>query len=101
MTSSLLSAAEVHREFARRRTRQLIALVPVLIAIALLFWFDRHRGASIAGINPDAMPIVPFAFVAGVVLFSLFNWRCPACSGHLGRGWNPRYCPKCGASLRP
>jgi rubrerythrin len=38
-------------------------------------------------------------FFAAAVVFSLFNWRCPACSSYLGKRFNPRFCPSCGAQL--
>jgi rubrerythrin len=38
--------------------------------------------------------------VAGALIFSFVNWRCPACTRYLGRGWNPKFCPKCGVQLR-
>lgn len=100
MSGSPVLEATVHEQFARRRLRQLFALVPVLAALAVVFWADRHPGQSLAGIDAATLPVAMFAVVAAVAVFSLVNWRCPACSASLGRGWNPRFCRSCGVSLR-
>ena len=34
------------------------------------------------------------------ILFSLYNWRCPACSKYLGKQRSPKYCSKCGVALQ-
>jgi predicted RNA-binding Zn-ribbon protein involved in translation (DUF1610 family) len=34
------------------------------------------------------------------LVFSLRNWRCPACNKYLGKGTLPHYCPNCGVELR-
>ena len=40
-----------------------------------------------------------FVVILGVVLFSLKNWRCPACNAYLGKGMAPSFCSKCGIPL--
>ena len=40
-----------------------------------------------------------FAMVAGLLIFSWQNWRCPACDRYLGK-YPGRFCPKCGVPLR-
>jgi hypothetical protein len=38
--------------------------------------------------------------IAGALLFSLKNWRCPACHRYMGkRAFGIRFCPGCGARL--
>jgi membrane protein YdbS with pleckstrin-like domain len=91
----------IKQEFKRRRTRQLIVIFPViisLIVICYLRYFMKNRSEySVV----ELLAIV----IAGVILavigvFSLFNWRCPSCNRYLGRSINPRFCPRCGISLR-
>jgi hypothetical protein len=36
----------------------------------------------------------------GVLVFYLYNWRCPACRKCLGRAMNPKLCAKCGIALQ-
>jgi rubrerythrin len=40
------------------------------------------------------------ALVVGALVFSLKNWRCPACDKYLGKGISPSFCPKCGVALQ-
>jgi hypothetical protein len=47
-----------------------------------------------------AIAPLSFVLVAGALIFSLRNWRCPACNRYLGRTFNPRYCQGCGFELR-
>ncbi len=87
-------------DFARRRKNQWIVSIPIG-AILLGFIFTQDRGANtIFGLSaPVGGPIV-LASVLGVLLYSLRNWRCPACDRYLGRSLNPRFCPHCGVALR-
>jgi hypothetical protein len=78
---------DVQREFAKRRMRQLLLAIPLFIAIV----------SSRFVVRPPMGLIV--LFFAAAVVFSLFNWRCPACSSYLGKRFNPRFCPSCGAQL--
>jgi hypothetical protein len=45
-------------------------------------------------------PITLVTILAGWVIFSVLNWRCPACNMSLGRAFNPRHCRECGIALR-
>ena len=90
---------EFRSEFAKRRKRQLLMLIP-LIAVFLLFGtVDEATGAT--PIGPAAI-ILPLAFVIilGILVFSFTNWRCPACNKYLGKGISPRFCSKCGVPLQ-
>jgi hypothetical protein len=87
-------------DFARRRRNQLLLLVPMLVALIGYVFGDQYLTPSL-GIGPDALGIIFFAVIAGGVIFSFFNWRCPACEKYLGRSGIPRHCPHCGVALRP
>ena len=92
--------AEFKTVFARRRRNQVILAVPVLTLMALLVLSDQSAGSWMLGLPVlVAVPVALLAFV-GALLFSLRNWRCPACNGYLGKGVNPRFCAKCGVALR-
>jgi hypothetical protein len=52
-------------------------------------------GLSIAVLGP----ITLVAIFAGWVIFSVRNWRCPACNMSLGRAFNPKHCRNCGIAL--
>ena len=92
----------VHREYAVRRKRQLLATIPVL-AILVLFFLVADRDAVEApfGLTKETATFSMVAVIVVVFGFSLWNWRCPACRRYLGKTWNPRFCHGCGAELRP
>jgi hypothetical protein len=90
----------VLEEFRRRRRRQLIATLPALLVMGFLVLRGEGEGLAFAGL-PEAVVGGVFAAVfLGVLAFSLYNWRCPACRRYLGRTLNPKYCSRCGVQLR-
>ncbi len=83
--------------FSNIRKNQIIVSVP-LVGVLLVFLFARS--GPILGI-PESIyyPVFIFVILAGVV-FSLFNWRCPACRRYLGRrSLSPKFCGHCGIPL--
>jgi hypothetical protein len=87
------------RQFALRRKRQLILAAPIILFMLLMIWTEKGSG-SVAGVPAFAFAPVAFVVVLGGVLFSLRNWRCPACNRYLGKGMNPSFCPRCGVALQ-
>ena len=89
------------REFAVRRKRQIIVAVPV---VALFVGFaaltDERNKALLASGRFEILVAAFLTILFGVVIFSVRNWRCPACDRYLGKGMGPRFCPKCGVALR-
>lgn len=85
-------------KFSVLRKRQLIATIPVVAIIAFAVLADEKTGEAL-GISPMIWGPIVAIYVAGLVVFSIRNWRCPACDKYLGRGFSPKYCPKCGAPL--
>jgi len=85
--------------FAARRRNQLILLVPVVACMALLLLADETAGTAL-GIPVRVATPVALVGIAGALIYSLRNWRCPACNGYLGKVTNPSFCSKCGVALR-
>ncbi|MFN2385100.1 MAG: hypothetical protein ABR576_02230 [Thermoanaerobaculia bacterium] len=73
-------------EFRARRRRQWTLALPFLLLLAALA-LAPQSGASLLGLAPRLWVPVALAVLAGAVVFSLRNWRCPACNGYLGRGF--------------
>lgn len=90
---------QVVEEFKRRQRKQLLVSL-LAIAVALFVFIQADRGGSIAGMSCSSLAIPAFAVILGVLIFSLQNWRCPACNGYLGKAISPRFCSKCGAALQ-
>lgn len=89
---------EFRQEFARRRKRQLMLAVPIigLFVLKIFFRTGGKGGALYEFLNSEIPIFILIALIIGALLFSLKNWRCPACNAYLGRDASPRFCPKCG-----
>ena len=92
--------AQFREQFAVLRKRQWIAVIPAVAAALSVGLIDENANRPVAGLPQSVIIGVVFAVFIGVLIFSLRNWRCPACSGYLGRVMNPKFCSKCGAELR-
>ena len=91
---------EIRRTFAKRRRNQLWLLVVFAPIVFGELLYQRHVAATVLGMSPQvAAPIFLVLAVVGL-LYSLRNWRCPACSKYLGRSINARNCLNCGVRLR-
>ena len=73
--------------FGHRKARQRIALACSLLAIVAAFWFFPAGGHLAVG--------VPVLILIGAYAFMFFNWRCPACYGHLGAMVDVHFCSIC------
>ena len=92
--------AEFKREFAVRRKRQFMLAVPLVAIVLVVTLAGERRGSGdIFGIPRQTFGVGFFLLVAGGLLFSLRNWRCPACDKYLGKG-SPHFCPRCGVQLQ-
>ena len=91
---------EFKTEFAKRRRRQLLVLIPVVACIVLVRVFSKNEGALIFGLPASVVTGAAFAVILAILAFSLWNWRCPACNKYLVKGISPSFCSKCGAPLQ-
>ncbi len=86
--------------FAVRQRRQISVAIPLVIA---MFWYvvaaDEPAG-TVLGYPLAVVGPLFLVFIVGALVFSLKNWRCPACDRYLGKVWNPRHCHSCGVALR-
>jgi len=86
--------------FSERRKRQLTVSLP-MIAVVFAVMFTEDRGSNaILGIPANVVGPLFLGLVLAVLVFTLRNWRCPACEKYLGRSFNPRHCQNCGIQLR-
>lgn len=98
--SSMLPEPDLREEFARRRTRQWLIVIPVALAVIAIRIAGDTKEPTWYGLPTGVVIGIGFAMVIGAIIFSLWNWRCPACSKYLGRGINPSFCAKCGFKLK-
>jgi len=73
---------DFQEQFAARRKRLRISIVPTVAFLVALRFFDNHLDRSDLRL-PAAVLILFFAYIVGFVMFRLRNWRCPACNGYL------------------
>jgi hypothetical protein len=91
-----------HRaEFAMRRKRQLFVSIPLVIfMIGVLIALDEKTKVPVFGLSPSVIVGIFVVVMGGGLVFSLLNWRCPACQRYLGKHMNPSFCHRCGVPLR-
>jgi hypothetical protein len=92
--------AEFKAEFAVKRRRQWLAVLPALAAVVVIAIVSGRQAGGFLGLDPAIWQPIAFVVVLGAVGFSLVNWRCPACGRYLGRTFNPAFCARCGIALR-
>ena len=92
------SNAEIIAEFKRKRTRQIMAVGPIILAFIALLSVENNP-TGIFGLAPSTILVAAFAVIISVLVFSLLNWRCPACNKYLGKAINPKFCSKFGTQL--
>jgi hypothetical protein len=100
MSSSLLPESELRAEFGRRRLRQWLVVIPVVISIVIIRFASDSGDPMFYGVPTNVAIGAAFVLLIGAIVFSLINWRCPSCSKYLGKGINPSYCQKCGFKLK-
>ena len=86
-------------QFAKKRRNQRILALPAIAAIISVTVGHRHIGQAL-GVSGELAWGAAFVVVLGYLVFSLINWRCPACGKYLRRGLSPNHCPQCGVALR-
>lgn len=91
---------QVMAEFKGRRTRQLIMVVPFAAALFTLFMLEDAGQEGLLGVPAVVVGSACGAVVIAGFIYSLMNWRCPACRCYLGKAISPRFCQKCGVQLQ-
>jgi rubrerythrin len=91
---------EIKQEYKKRRTRQLLVAIPLIPIIFIMRHSQRSEEVLFDGISNSTISTIGIIFMVSALVFSLYNWRCPGCKKYLGKGFNPKHCPKCGSELR-
>ena len=92
------SNAEIIAEFKKKRTRQIMAVGPIILAFIGLLSVENNP-TGIFGLAPSTILVAAFAVIISALVFSFLNWRCPSCNKYLGKAINPKFCSKCGTQL--
>ena len=87
-------------EFGRRKRLQLIISIPIFIIIILFIIIHDKPDFTALGIPFIELLYIFMAVISAAIIFSIYNWRCPSCGKYLGKGIDPKFCPKCGVKLQ-
>ena len=80
-----------------KKLRQILLIFPIVGVIFVLSWSKEEPEPF--GFPAEQVQMVGFALVAVALLFSFWNWRCPACHKYLGKKISHRFCDQCGVAL--
>ena len=86
--------------FSVRQRRQIFLAAPIMALVVIFILAADEKAGTIFGMPMTAVAPLLFVFTIGTLVFSLKNWRCPACNRYLGKVWNPKHCHSCGVALR-
>ncbi len=92
------SNAEIIEEFKKKRTRQIMAVGPIILAFIGLLSVENNPTGTF-GLAVTTILVTAFAVIISVLIFSFLNWKCPSCNKYLGKTINPKFCSKCGTQL--
>lgn len=90
----------IRTRFIARRRRQILVSFPLIALVIGAAFLEQAGHGAMFGIPPSVVLPGFLALIAGAVVFSLYNWRCPACNRYLGKQRNPKYCSRCGVELQ-
>jgi rubredoxin len=91
------SRRQIAEEFKRRRTRELIAILPFMAAVFVLYQIFDEPGYQIGGLSGGPLLLAALAVLAAVLIHHVVNWRCPACGRVFLTGISVPFCKGCGA----
>jgi len=90
---------DVKSVFLKRKRFQIYAIIVTAVLMFSALWKMKHPGLFLGTLSEDMVSWIIIGFIAAFVVFSSFNWRCPACGKHLGSNVSQKRCRKCGVSF--
>ncbi len=78
-----------------RRSRQFMVAIPAIVALFILMLLQDEKTILIMGIPRMAWRVAFVALAAGLIGFTLWNYRCPACDRFLSRRFLRSGCDLC------
>ena len=90
---------QIMQEFHQRQSRQIIGIAITLFVVMLCAVMYK-RPDVLGDYSKARLFAVQIVSIASFIVFSSYNWRCPACGKSLGTDINKRVCKKCKTRLR-
>ena len=100
MADDPIEARRIIGEFKKRSGRQLTVTILFLIVIAGTRLLQEYSDRVPFKLSAGTYLAIYVVAIAGMLAFSLSNWRCPACNRYPGNSFDPTFCPKCGTRLQ-
>ena len=93
------SDSDIKREYHARQTRQITAIAAAMFLVLLgaVFYKRPDLLGEISGRSLFGLQTIT---IASFLVYTAYNWRCPACDKHLGGNIHRQRCGKCGARLK-
>jgi len=85
-------------EYRGRQSRQIMAVAAAMF-VMLLSAVLYKRPDFLGAFSGSSLVSVQIVTIAAFVVYTAYNWRCPACDKHLGSNIHRQRCGKCGARL--
>ena len=89
---------KIIQEYRARQTRQ-IAAIAVAMFVVLLNAVLYKRPDILGEFSGRSLVGLQIIAIASFIVYTAYNWRCPACDKHLGSNIHRQRCGKCGARL--
>ncbi len=90
---------QIMQEFHKRQTNQIIAIALAIFVVMLCAVMYKRPGV-LGEYSKASLFAVQIVTIASFMVFTSYNWRCPACGKSLGTDINKRGCKKCRTRLR-
>lgn len=87
---------QILEDFKRRRTREIIAIVPFLASVFVIYELFKDPGFQVRGLSGGPLLLAALAVLAAVLIHHIVNWRCPVCGNVFLTGIAVSHCRRCG-----
>ena len=89
-----------HRKAYENLLRHQRAVIFTLVVIIVAMVIGQDLSRTALGVSYSMQALIVFVLTVFGTVFSLRNWRCPACRRYLGGSFDPEHCHRCGVRLR-
>jgi hypothetical protein len=91
------SRQRIVEEFKRRRAREIMAMIPLLAAVFVLYLAWEDPAFRVGGLSGPPLLLACAAVIAACLVHHAVNWRCPVCKANFWAGFQVPFCPRCRA----
>ena len=89
----------IKADFVALRRRMNFLTIPTAAYWAAFILLADYDTMTLLGMPASVTLTLLVGCMAGVLIWSFKNWRCPECNRYLGGKRNPQWCYWCGVSF--